>query len=76
MKRKYLSVLLWICAALLTAGFAVHLYFDYTLRYEYGSAPFELYVIERFAEYMILAVGCFIAGILLRKKGKSETNEK
>ena len=76
MKKKYIPAFLFICAALLTIGFAVHLYFDYTLRYEYGSAPFALYVIERFAEYLILAIGCLITGIIMCKKKRSETNEK
>ena len=76
MKKKYIPTFLFICAALLTIGFAVHLYFDYTLHYEYGSAPFEVYVIERLVEYMILAIGCIVAGIIIQKKKRSEANEK
>ena len=68
MKKKYLPLILFICAALLTAGFAIHLFFDYTLRYEFGSAPFWLYVAERFIEYMLLAIACFTAGMILRKR--------
>ncbi|MBO2515975.1 MAG: hypothetical protein CW338_01685 [Clostridiales bacterium] len=68
MKKKFVSVFLMICAALFAAGFAAHLYFDYTLHYEYGSAPFRLYVIERFAEFTVPAIGCFAAGMLLRRK--------
>lgn len=70
MKKKYIPTFLLICSALLTIGFAVHLFFDYTLRYEYGSSPFVLYVIVRFAEYMLLAIGCFVGGMILRKKSK------
>lgn len=70
MKKKTIPVLLLLCAALLTTGFTVRLIFDYILHYQYGSAPFALYVIERFAEYMLPASGCFIAGMILRKKMK------
>lgn len=70
MKKKYLPVFLLICSALLSIGFAVHLYYDYTLHYEFGSAPFWLYIAVRFVEYMILAIGCFVVGIVIRKNAK------
>lgn len=77
MKKKYIPTFLFVCSALLTIGFAVHLYFDYTLHYEFGSSPFWFYIIVRFVEYMILAVICFSCGIIIRNKAKKdEKNEK
>lgn len=70
MKKKFIPAFLFICSTLLTIGFAVRLYFDYTVHYEYGSAPFWLYMAIRFVEFMILAIGCFVAGIIMRKKAK------
>ena len=68
MKKKFMPAFLFICSALLTIGFVARLYFDYTMHYEYGSAPFWLYVAVRFVEFMILAISCFVVGIIMRKK--------
>ena len=70
MKKKFYHTFLFVCSALLTIGFAVRLYYDYTLQYEFGSAPFWLYIAVRFVEFMLLAIGCFVAGIIIRKKAK------
>ena len=76
-KGKYVSAFLFICSVLLTVGFAVRLYFDYTLQYEFGSAPFWLYAAVRFCEYMLPAIGCLAVGIIVRKKAKEkEQNEE
>lgn len=72
MKKKPISVLLFLCAVLLTAGFAAHLCFDYTLHYAYGSSPFWLYVTVRFIEFMIPAVVCLACGMMMKKKVKKE----
>lgn len=74
MKKKFIPAFLFVCSALLTIGFAASLNFDYTLHYAFGSAPFWLYMAVRFVEFMILAIGCFAAGIVMRKKEKE--NEK
>lgn len=68
MNKKFIPAFLFVCSALLTIGFAVRLYFDYTIHYEYGSAPFWLYIAVRFGEFMLLAIGCLVGGIIIRKK--------
>ncbi len=68
MKKKWISAFLFLCAALLTVGFVVRLYCDYVFYYAYGSAPFYLYIAKRFICYLIPAIGCFAAAIILQKR--------
>lgn len=75
MKKNTISTFLFICAALLTVGFAVRLYCDYAISYAYGSAPFYLYVAERLISFMLPAAACLIAGFVVRKKMRSENEE-
>lgn len=67
---------MFVCSALLTIGFAAHLYLDCTLHYKYGSAPFWLYIAVRFVEFMILAISCFVAGIIMRKKANGNDHKE
>ena len=75
-EKEIHACFLFICSPLLTIGFVARLYFDYTMHYEYGSAPFWLYVAVRFVEFMILAIGCFVAGIIMRKKAKGNDRKE
>lgn len=66
--KKVIPMILYSIAVLLTIGFAVSLYSDYTVYYPWGSAPFYVYVLGRFAEFMVAAIGCFLLGVVFRKK--------
>lgn len=68
MKKDKYWLFLYIMAALLVVGFAIRLGADYYKNYEFGSSPFYLYVIERFAEFILPAIACFAAGHILKKK--------
>jgi len=69
--RKYIPTVLFVCSALLVIGFVLRLYFDYTLYYEFGSVPFWVYILERFVEYMLAAIGCLAVGAVLNRKRSS-----
>ncbi|MDO4815652.1 MAG: hypothetical protein Q4A83_03485 [Bacillota bacterium] len=68
MKKEKYSLFLYITAALLVIGFAIRLGADYFYNYELGSSPFYLYIIERFAEFILPAIACIAAGHILKKK--------
>lgn len=68
MKKEKYCLFLYIMSALLVVGFAIRLGADYFKNYEFGSSPFYLYVIERFAEFILPAIACFAVGRILKKK--------
>lgn len=66
--KKRLPLVLFIAAALLTAGYIAALVYDYVTYYEFGSAPFWVYVLTEFIPFMIPAGVCLCIGIVLKKK--------
>lgn len=68
MNKKILPTALYIITALLVIGFGVRLGVDYFKLYEFGSSPFYVYIIVRFAEFIIPAILCFVIGFILQKK--------
>lgn len=67
-KRSIISTLLFVAAAALAVCFGVLLWQDYTVHYQYGSAPFYLYVVERAVEFLIPSIVCIVVGGVIRKK--------
>lgn len=68
--KKYIPALLFAVAAVLACCFAINLYLDYTCRYEYGSAPFSLYIAEGIVKYIFPAIAAIVVGILFRRTKK------
>ena len=68
MKKKTVCSILFIAAALLVAAFAALLAADYFKYYEFGSAPFYVYILTRGIEFLLPGAVCFIAGIIIRRK--------
>lgn len=67
-KRSIISTLLFVIAAALVVCFGVFLWQDYTVHYQFGSAPFYLYVVERAVEFLIPSIVCIVVGGVIRKK--------
>jgi len=67
---KKLPLFLFIATGLLVIGFAIRLITDYLYHYEFSSFPFYCYVLERGVEFIIPAIACFVAGMIIRKKQK------
>lgn len=57
---------------MLILGFIIRLGADYFKNYKFGSAPFYVYVIERFVEFILPAIILF----LVSKKMKNNMNKK
>lgn len=67
-KRSIISSLLFVIAAALVVCFGVFLWQDYTAHYQYGSAPFYLYVAERAIEFLLPSIVCLVVGGFIRRK--------
>lgn len=61
-------VFMYIVSGLMGVAFIVQLAVDYFVRYEMGSAPFYLYVIERCVEYLLPAILFMVIGIIVKNK--------
>ena len=70
MKKKTLCSILFTAAAVLAAAFAALLTVDFFKFYEFGSAPFYVYILTRGIEFLLPAAICLIAGIIIKKKQK------
>lgn len=71
---KKISILLFAISGLLTVGFVIRLTADFICSYQFGSAPFYVYVVERGVEFLVPALLALIAALILHKrmKGKEE----
>jgi len=68
MKNIFIKILYLISLSLFILFF-ISLYRDYTYHYPYGSAPFYLYVVERFVMFIIpMFMTLFVTKILKRKE--------
>lgn len=68
MKKERFPLFLYIISVLLVFGFIICLSADYLYKYEFGSAPFYIYVLFRFAEFLIPAILIFVAARILKIK--------
>lgn len=67
-KRSIISTLLFAASAVLAVCFGIFLWQDYTVHYQFGSAPFYLYVLERVVEFLLPSIVCLVVGGVIRKK--------
>ncbi|MCQ2418507.1 MAG: hypothetical protein MJ085_01860 [Clostridia bacterium] len=68
MIKERIPLFLYILSAGFAVGFLIRLIADYLCDYEYGSAPFYVYVLVRFVEFIIPAIVSFIAARIVYKK--------
>ena len=60
--------LLKIVSLVLVLCFVIFLIVDYKKAYPFGSAPFYVYILVRFIEFIIPASICFVASKLIGKR--------
>lgn len=60
MNKKIIKKIFNILSILLLICFVGLLFRDYLVVYEFGSAPFYLYILERLIEFILPAIVCFV----------------
>lgn len=68
MIKERIPMFLYFLSAGLVLGFIIRLIADYVCDYPYGSAPFYVYILVRFIEFIVPAILFFIAARIVYKK--------
>lgn len=66
-KKKIIAYILFLISLLLVVYCCITLRLDYLNNYEFGSAPFYAYILVRSVEFILPAIICLVAGIIIKK---------